>query len=124
MKKLTPAQIKALQTIADNPGNTVAWQRGPRVKTYAKINGNTEYSLSGAGLIKAVDTGRLLYSQADPYEPGVINSANIEVWELTDAGRDALGIKTEPKPEPKKARRVAKREQSGMDSLRDMLKLY
>lgn len=122
--KLTQAQTKALQTIADNPGNVVATLRLSQLGHMVKINGNVETTLDRAGLIEEVPTGRTVTHSGGTCE--------VNTWELTDAGRAALGQTTTPKTARKvnvranlqQSPKVKRAEKSSMDSLRDMLKLY
>lgn len=80
--KLTKAQAKALQTVSTS--TTVAYLRGSQVSGYSKINGNTETKLKSLGLIRERATGQHVeYMAGRPVE--------VTVWELTDAGREALG---------------------------------
>ncbi len=85
--KLTKAQEAALRKIRDNPGKVVAMQRG--LKGWLTINGNTENKLSSLGLIRPTPSGTTRKSPTGRWE------WEIEVWDLTDAGREALGIKSE-----------------------------
>jgi hypothetical protein len=146
--KLSAAQTKALQTIAENPGNVVATLRLSQLKHMVKINGNVETTLDRAGLIEEVHTGRTVTHSG--------GTCKVNTWELTTAGRVAIGQTTPPKltekattavddhaaavakiranidaeeEERAAARRARNRtsytnDKSGMDSLRDMLKLY
>jgi hypothetical protein len=108
--KLSKAQTLALQTIADNPGNVVAILRLSQLKDMIKINGNVETTLSRAGLIEEVSTGRTVTHSG--------GTCAVSTWELTTAGRAALGQAFTAKAGYGSA------EQSGIDMLRDMLKLY
>lgn len=92
MSKLTAAQTKALQTVADNPGAVVAWLRGEN--DYMKINGNTETNLFRAGLITEVYRETRVRSYGSEYRLGT--------WEITDAGREALGAEVPQEEAPKK----------------------
>lgn len=91
--KISKAQEKALRLIKENPGNVVAYQRLSGLDML-RINGNTENSILRAGLAatRKVALKRPVYfrHQGDSH---AVNS--VEVWELTDAGREALGS-----PEP------------------------
>jgi len=122
--KLTKAQTLALQTIADNPGNVVAILRLSQLGHMLKINGNVETTLSRSGLIEEVPTGRTVTHSG--------GTCAVNTWELTAAGRAAIKQATAPKTTRKvnvranlkQSPEIKRTEKSGMDSLRDMLKLY
>lgn len=91
--KITGSQRKALKTIAENPGNVVAYVRGGAAGRMVKINGNAENSLIARGLAVAVDTDVKLYRDED-------GTKYLQCWELTDLGREAIGITTAPGVHP------------------------
>ena len=122
MKNLTDSQRKAIKLIASNPGRVVAWQRGPRTKSYLIINGNVENALCNSGLVKQVSTGVILSTHI---EDGETITSYLNTWEITEAGRKAIEFPTvAPKARRFYSPEIKRTEQSGMDSLRDMLKLY
>lgn len=130
--KLTEARTRALKLIASYPGQVVAWQRGPRVAGYLQINGNIEQAIAGSGLVEEVSTGIVLSTWV---EDGEIITSYLNTWEITETGRKAIGFPTKtPEAKRESARKgwekfhatmdvMNKPEKSGMDSLRDMLKL-
>jgi len=81
--KLTKAQTNALQTIADNPGQVIAWVRGNR--NYLTINGNTEHKLLQMKLIEVREGGKAVTNGREH---------TLKLWALTDAGKAALGLTT------------------------------
>jgi aspartokinase len=87
MKKLTAAQAKALQTIAENPGTVVNnWERTADLLT---IRLTTGQALANAGLVKGEYTGRIM---SHTYANGETHSVELIAWALTDQGREYLGM--------------------------------
>ena len=87
--RLTKSQDAALRTAHANPNKVAAWLRGE--KNLLTINGNVECSLVKLGLIEASVIGRGSRKVA-----GKVCTYDVTVWELTTAGREALGIEPEP----------------------------
>jgi len=85
--KLSSAQTKALQTIADNPGKVANnWERTADLLT---IRLTTGQALANAGLIDGVQNDRFM---THTYPTGHMISVQLVTWELTDAGREYLGM--------------------------------
>lgn len=82
--KLSPPQVKALRTIDSNPGNVVYGQRTAVTKNFLRINGNTQNSLYRL----KIATPRKLRDQPSEINPG--STCELQVWELTDLGRQEL----------------------------------
>jgi len=79
--KLTANQTAALTTVAQNPGQVVAFNR--TVKDMIRINGNTENGLARLGLIETVAVGERTYQG---------HAFTLRAWKLTAAGKAALGL--------------------------------
>lgn len=89
--KLSGPQIKALRTIADNPGNVVAHRRGSAPKTFLKIHASTETTLHTMGLITLVQ--HTAAGQEDTTD-------TFKVWELTAPGTQELTARNAPAGPP------------------------
>jgi hypothetical protein len=84
--KLSAAQTKALQTIADNPGKVANnWNLTSDDLLYIRIT--TGIALVKAGLITGVQTNQV---KTHTYKTGYTVSVDIITWELTDKGREYL----------------------------------
>ena len=116
--KLSKAQRTALQTINDNPGNVIAWQRLEGLEML-RINGNTENRVYRAGLAatREVQLARPVYFR---HQGDTHTVTTVEVWELTDKGREALGANEAAKD---KAGRVADGRERFHAALRDAIDL-
>lgn len=85
--KLSAAQTKALQTIADNPGKVANnWNLTSDDLLYIRVT--TGQALVNAGLITGVQTDRF---KTHTYPTGHMISVQLVTWELTDKGREYLG---------------------------------
>lgn len=88
MKKLTKAQETALCTIAENPGKVANnWNLTSDDLLYIRVT--TGQALANAGLIDAVETDQV---KSYTYPSGHTISVDIITWELTDKGREYLGM--------------------------------
>lgn len=81
--KVTPAQLKALRTIAENRGNVGAYGCGSA--DMLKINGNTENGLRRSGLARVIQTETVLWHDAHYNVDHMV-----QYWELTEAGKAAV----------------------------------
>jgi hypothetical protein len=116
--EISKAQRAALQTINDNPDNVIAWQRLEGLKML-RINGNTENSIHRAGLAttREVQLARPVYFR---HQGDTHTVTKVEVWDLTDKGREALGVNEATKAT---AGRVADGQERFHDALRDAIGL-
>jgi hypothetical protein len=88
MKKLTKAQETALRTIAENPGKVANnWNLTGDEFLYIRVT--TGIALVNAGLITGVQTDQV---KTHTYNTGYTVSVEIVTWELTDKGREYLGM--------------------------------
>jgi hypothetical protein len=115
--KLTKAQTKALQTIAENPGQ-VSNLGGAHdnAKGRLTVHGTTGSNLLRQRLIEVYnpENGRSYDEDTDGSDISPWYSGTYR-YRLTEAGYEAIGQTTTPKIEDG---------HSAMDSLRDMLKLH
>jgi hypothetical protein len=85
--KLSAAQTKALQTIADNPGKVANnWNLTSDEFLYIRVT--TGIALVNMGLITGVQTDHV---KTHTHKTGYTVSVEIVTWELTDKGREYLG---------------------------------
>jgi hypothetical protein len=88
MKKLTKAQETALRTIAENPGKVANnWNLTSDDLLYIRVT--TGQALANAGLIDAVETDQV---RTHTLKTGYTFSVRLTMWELTDKGREYLGM--------------------------------
>jgi len=84
--KISAAQAKALQTIADNPGKVVS-NVNNKVAGYLKIHATAAASLKRAGLIEDTGTG---IERTYTFRTGYKETYELRVWQLTESGREAI----------------------------------
>lgn len=84
---LSPAQIKALRMINENPGNVVADRRFSQRSDVLQINIRTEQALVNKGMIEQYELHRRFYFQQKGETHAV---EKINMWRLTDKGRKAI----------------------------------
>lgn len=85
MMKFTEAHRKALQTIAENPGNVAANLQAASVPSdMAKVHATAAGTLNRHGFIIQVPSGRMF---THTYRSGHESSCEITTWELTEAGK-------------------------------------
>lgn len=112
MRKLTKAQITALTFIAENPGKVVNLGAShDNAKGHMTIHGTTGSNLTRQRLIETYnpENGRSYDEDTDGSDISPWYSGTYR-YRLTAAGRAAIGADSPV-------------QRSGMDSLRDMLKL-
>jgi len=88
MKQLTKAQETALRTIAENPGKVANnWNLTSDDLLYIRVT--TGQALAKAGLVTGMQTDQV---KTHTYKTGYTVSVDIITWELTDKGREYLGM--------------------------------